>query len=150
NGREVDSPNYGHKLKWLGRLRQFLDDHCDPKAPLVLCGDFNIVPEDKDVYDPNRWREKNLCSTPEREALTNILNWGLRDSLRVYNQDAEVYSWWDYRQGMFGRNQGLRIDHLLVTRPVVSGLNAVEVHVDLRRLEKPSDHTPVVLDFEPL
>jgi exodeoxyribonuclease-3 len=144
NGREVGSKHYVRKLEWLERLRKFLDERFDPEEPVVMCGDYNIAPEDRDVYDPERWRGKNLCSEPERAAFRKLLDWGFTDALRLYTQEPEIYTWWDYRQGMFWRNQGLRIDHHLITAPLTLRLDGVEVRRELRKGEKPSDHVAVV------
>ena len=147
NGKEVGHEAYEAKLRWLDQLAAYVDDH-SPTEPLVVCGDFNIAPEAIDVYDPDRWEGKNLFSVPERERFRKLLDWGLTDALRAARPAEQVFSWWDYRRGQFWRNQGLRIDHLLVTRPLADRIERVEVVRDLRKGEKPSDHAPVMLELE--
>ena len=148
NGRSVDNPAYSYKLEWLDRLRGWLDGQAGPEEPIVLCGDFNIAPEDRDVHDPERWREKVLCSTAERERLASLLEWGLEDAYRLFNDSDGVFTWWDYRGGALQRNQGLRIDHHLISKPLTERATAVEIDLDERQEgpgDKPSDHAPVTL-----
>lgn len=147
NGRKVGDPAYDYKLYWLDRLRSWLDECASPEEPLVLCGDFNIAPEDRDVHDPEAWREKVLCSTPERERFRKLLDWGLTDAFRAFNEDAGryVHTWWDYRGRAFQRGLGLRIDHHLVTRPVLDRATGVLIDRDARKGQRPSDHAPVTL-----
>jgi exodeoxyribonuclease-3 len=144
NGESVESPKYAFKLAWLELLAAHVEALCDPSEKVVLTGDFNCTFDDRDVYDPERWRGKNLCSEPERAAFRKLLDWGFTDALRLYTQEPEIYTWWDYRQGMFWRNQGLRIDHHLITAPLTLRLDGVEVRRELRKGEKPSDHVAVV------
>ena len=144
HGQDVGSEASSYKLAWLGRLAEYLRPVA-ARGNLVVCGDFNIAPADIDVYDPAAWREKVLCSTPERQAFQALEALGLVDALRRVNPEPGVYTWWDYRQGMFRRNLGLRIDHFLVTPDVADRIQAVEVHTDVRRGEAPSDHAPVSL-----
>lgn len=147
NGSEVGSEKYRFKLEWLGRLRKFLDQICDPGQPMVLCGDFNVAPEDRDVHDPALWAGKVLCSQPERDALQHVRDWGLIDVFRQHHSDAGIYSWWDYRAGAFPRNHGLRIDHLWATTPLAA--KCVDAWIDKapRALPRASDHVPVVAEF---
>jgi exodeoxyribonuclease-3 len=147
NGSEVDSDKYRFKLEWLGRLRKWLDEECDAKKPLLICGDFNIAPEDRDVHDPDLWAGQVLCSEPEREALENIRSWGLIDLFRQHHEESGMFSWWDYRGGAFPRNHGLRIDHLWATAPLAK--KCVDAWIDRmpRAMEKPSDHVPVIAEF---
>jgi exodeoxyribonuclease-3 len=147
NGFEVGSDKYVFKLAWLSRLREFFDEDCDVKKPVVLCGDFNIAPEDRDVHDPALWEGKILCSDAERAALQNIHDWGLVDVFRKHHEEAGHFSWWDYRAGAFRRNHGLRIDHLWATEALAQ--MSVNAWIDKipRALEKPSDHAPVVAEF---
>ncbi len=148
NGSEVGSEKYQFKLNWLANLRKFLDEHCDPQQPLVLCGDFNIAPEDRDVHDPKLWAGQILCSDAERAALQVIENWGLVDVFRQHHEDEGVFSWWDYRGGGFPKNLGLRIDHLWATESLAELCAAVWIDKTPRALERPSDHAPVVAEFE--
>jgi exodeoxyribonuclease-3 len=148
NGSEVGSDKYQFKLAWLRRLRHYLDQECDPQQPLVLCGDFNIAPEERDVHDPALWEGKVLFSEPEREALKVIAQWGLIDVFRLHHEEPGVYSWWDYRASGFRRNHGLRIDHLWATAPLAQTCVAASIDIAPRKLERPSDHAPVVAEFE--
>ncbi|HKX32860.1 MAG TPA: exodeoxyribonuclease III [Blastocatellia bacterium] len=147
NGAEVGAEKYIFKLAWLGRLRKFFDQRCDARQPLVLCGDFNVAPEDRDVYDPVLWRGKILCSEPERSALDQVREWGLVDVFRKHHADSGKFSWWDYRAGAFKRNHGLRIDHLWATESLAR--TSADAWIDRipRALEKPSDHAPVMAEF---
>ena len=148
NGQAVDSEKYQYKLDWLARLRDFIEQQLQQYPQLVLLGDFNIAPDDRDVYDPEAWREKILCSTPERAALQALFDTGLQDSFRLTEQDEEQYSWWDYRMNGFKRNQGLRID-LILTSQVLSGPQTrCIIDKEPRGWERPSDHTPVMTTFE--
>lgn len=144
NGRSVDNPAYRYKLEWLERLRAWLDGR-DAAVPLVLCGDYNIAPDDRDVYDAEAWGEAVLCSPPERERLQALLDWGLEDAYRLIDETGVAFTWWDYRGGSLQRNQGLRIDHHLITQPLVERLSAVEIDLEERQAEKASDHAPVTL-----
>jgi len=147
NGGEVGSAKYAFKLEWLARLRQFLDSSFRPGSPLAVCGDYNVAPEDRDVWDPEQWRGQILCSDPERRALAHVQEWGLQDSLRLHRRESGIYTWWDYRGGAFHRGWGLRIDHILVSAPLATRCSGVEVDRDERKGEKPSDHAPVVATF---
>jgi exodeoxyribonuclease-3 len=147
NGSEVGSPQYAYKLEWLAAFRRFLDSRHDPSEPLIVLGDFNVAPEDRDVHDPAGWRGHILCSEPEREALRAIKDWGLTDLLRQHEVRGGLYSWWDYRAGSFRRNTGLRIDLILGTAPLVGRSTEVTIDREPRALEQPSDHAPVVARF---
>src|SRR5690606_17467362 len=114
---------------------------------LIVLGDFNIAPEDRDVYDPEAWRERILCSTPEREAFRALLDVGLIDVFRRFEQGEESYTWWDYRLNAFRRNMGLRIDHILVSASAAEDCLGCRIDVEPRKLERPSDHAPVVAEF---
>jgi exodeoxyribonuclease-3 len=147
NGAEVGSEKYAGKLVWLDRLRQKLEEEHRPSESLLLCGDFNIAPEDRDVHDPKRWRGKVLCSDPERERYRGLLEWGLVDALRARTEEAGIYTWWDYRLSAFPRNWGLRIDHFLLTPGLLPRVTDITVDREERGGEKPSDHAPLVLEF---
>ncbi len=145
NGESVDSPKYTYKLHWLSQLEGYVAASLARWPRLALLGDYNIAPEDRDVHDPEGWKEQVLCSTPERDAFKRLIGLGLTDSFRIFNDEDRQYSWWDYRAAMFRRNLGVRIDHILVSdalRP-----DALECVIDKvpRKWERPSDHTPVVL-----
>jgi len=152
NGQSIDSDKYALKLNWLEVFARWLHARHDPTQPLILAGDFNIAPSDRDVYDPTVWKGKLLCSEPERKWLCGLQQWGLADLLRVNEADKQVFSWWDYRYGAFARNLGLRIDLILATQPVASRCTSVVVDRDERKAKsgpgKPSDHAPVIATFE--
>lgn len=147
NGQSVGSDQYQFKLAWLARLRAFLDEHHDPQQPLVLCGDFNVAPEDRDVHNPRLWAGRVLCSEPERAALGNVYTWGFVDLFRQHIDEPSHFSWWDYRAGAFPRNQGLRIDHLWATAPLADRCTDVWIDKIPRARAKPSDHAPVIAEF---
>ena len=148
NGQEVGSPKFQYKLDWLDCLRTFLKTTYTPEDALVLCGDFNIAPEARDVYDPVALDGEVLFHPDERAAFTRLLEWGLGDTFRLHHDEPGLYSWWDYRGGAFRRNLGIRIDHILATPPLVRQCTAVTLERELRRLPKPSDHIPVVATFQ--
>ena len=148
NGSEVGSEKYDYKLHWLDRVTAWLETEIEQHENLVVVGDFNIAPDDRDVYDPEAWREKILCSSLEREALGRILELGLQDTFRLFEQEERVFSWWDYRMNMFRRKMGLRIDLVLASQPLASCCKASYVDIEPRRQERPSDHAPVVAEFQ--
>lgn len=144
NGSEVGSDKYYYKLNWYKRLRDFLENTFDPKKPLLICGDFNVAPDDRDVWDVKQWTGKLHFSEPEKEAHQNLVSWGLKDAMRLHHQEPGVYTWWDYRSLGFQRGLGLRIDHILVTDSLALRCKDVVVDRNERKGEKPSDHAPVV------
>lgn len=148
NGQTVESPKYAYKLRWLARLRAFLDRNCKADQPLVVAGDWNVAPEDRDVWDPAAWRGQVLFSEPEKAALREVAAFGLVDALREKSQEGGVFTWWDYRMGAFHRGFGLRIDHLLMTRPLAARLRTVVVERDERKGPEPSDHAPLVAELD--
>ena len=149
NGRAVGTPEYEQKLRWLDTLTAWLRTAHDPGEPLLVVGDFNVVPEDRDVHDPERWRGQNLCSEPERERIGALLDWGFVDLMRLHETGPGPFSWWDYREGVFHRGWGLRLDLALGTRPVAERCTEVCVDRDERKPTfgegKPSDHAPVIV-----
>ena len=145
NGRAVGNPAYDYKLEWLDHLRGWLGASCDPSQPAVLCGDYNIAPDDRDVHNPDAWRGKVLCSEPERDRLSALIDWGLTDAHRLFDDSAGVFTWWDYRGAGLARNHGLRIDHHLITQPLVERATAVEIDREERSGDHASDHAPVTL-----
>lgn len=147
NGSEVGADKYYYKLDWLEKLHAFFTTDCSVNEPLVLCGDFNIAPEDRDIHDPIMWYGKILCSPPERAALQKLADWGLHDTFRQHHAKAGLFSWWDYRGGGFRRNHGLRIDHLWATPGLASQCSACLIDLVPRKLERPSDHAPVIAEF---
>jgi len=149
NGREVGSPFYAGKLAWFARLRRWLDETQDPRAPLLIGGDFNVAPADLDVWDPAAAHGGTHVSEPERAAFRTLLDWGLQDAWRARNPALRRFTWWDYRAGNFQRDEGMRIDHLLATAPAAARVVAVEVDREARKGKPvPSDHAPLVLDLD--
>lgn len=144
NGQTVDSDKYQYKLQWLDALRTWLTQECQSHPDLALLGDYNIAPEDRDVYDPIAWEGQVLCSDAERAAFDRLLNLGLKDSFRLFEQAPKSFSWWDYRQMGFRLNKGLRIDHILLTVPLAARCTACVIDKIPRKWEQPSDHAPVV------
>ena len=147
NGQAIGSEKYAYKLDWLARVRDFLDAEMQRFPQMIVLGDFNIVPDDRDVYDPVAWHEQILCSTPERAALKSLFDLGLHDSFRLFESGAGHYSWWDYRQAGFRRNLGLRIDLILASDALRARCRSASIERTPRTWERPSDHTPVVLEL---
>jgi exodeoxyribonuclease-3 len=147
NGQAVGSSKYDYKLNWLSELQEYLDKSLSRSNSVLLCGDFNIAPEDIDVYDASSYGEQIMCSPVERSALVGFSNWGLQDAFRLHVKDGGHYSWWDYRQGAFRRNLGFRIDHIWVTAPLADRCLRSWIDTEPRRLERPSDHAPVLAEF---
>ena len=147
NGEAVGSEKFDYKLRWLAAVREWLREELAAHPDLVVLGDFNIAPDDRDVHDPKRWRGKILCSTPEREALQSLLGLGLHDSFRLFNDEAGHHSWWDYRLAAFQRGWGLRIDLVLVSDALKARCTAAGIDRDPRGWERPSDHTPVFVEI---
>ena len=147
NGQAVGTDKYEFKLKWLRRLREFLDDEFWADDDVLLCGDFNVAPEDRDTYDPRAWRGRILFSEPEKAALREVSEWGFTDAFRMHVSEGGFYSWWDYRQGSFRLNLGLRIDHVWISEPLAGRCRDCWIDKEPRGWERPSDHTPVVAEF---
>lgn len=147
NGSEVGSDKYQYKMRWLAAFYDWVKSELAAHAQLAVLGDYNIAPDDRDCYDPVSWAGQVLVSEPEREAFQYLLDLGLHDSFRLFNDEAKQYSWWDYRKGAFQRNQGLRIDHILISDALRA--RSINAFIDPapRHLERPSDHTPVVLEI---
>lgn len=148
NGQSVGSDKYAYKLDWLDALAAYIKEELKRYPRMVVMGDFNIAPDDRDVHDPDAWKDKVLCSEPERERLTKLLGLGLEDSFRLFDQPEGTFSWWDYRAAAFRRKLGLRIDLALVSTALVPDCTASDVDVEPRRLERPSDHAPVYVDLK--
>ena len=147
NGQEVGSDKYAYKLSWFAALTAWLGEELARWPRLALLGDFNVAPEDSDVHDPGAWRERILCSTPEREAFRALLGLGFADAFRLFEQPEKSYSWWDYRNMDFRRNRGLRIDHILLSPALAADCRSCVIDKAPRKLERPSDHAPVVADI---
>ncbi len=148
NGKAVDSPQFDYKLAWLAALREQLRAELQRHADLAVVGDFNIAPADSDVHDPEAWAGAIHCSDAEREALRALLDLGLEDTFRRFDQPPALYSWWDYRAAAFRRNRGLRIDLILASTQLTAHCRHATIDVEPRRNERPSDHAPVVADFD--
>ncbi|MGH9335502.1 MAG: exodeoxyribonuclease III, partial [Vicinamibacteria bacterium] len=149
NGRVVGSPFYYAKLAWFDRLARWLEEAVDPKDPLVLGGDFNVAPEDVDVWDPRACHGGTHVSTAERQAFARLCRWGLVDAYRLHHAEAGRYTWWDYRAGNFHKNFGMRIDHLLVTMPIRERTVWAEIDREARKGKPiPSDHAPLLFDID--
>jgi exodeoxyribonuclease-3 len=147
NGSEVGSEKYAYKLSWLDALHGFLEREMAEHEKLVVLGDFNIAPKDEDVYDAEKWGDGILCSPKERAALQKVLGLGLSDVFRNFEQPEKTFSWWDYRAAGFRRNAGLRIDLILTSDAMTAACKASYVDKEPRGWERPSDHTPVVAEF---
>jgi len=147
NGQAVGSDEYDRKLDWLARVRDWVAEDLEAHPDYIILGDFNIAPDDRDVYDPAAWEERILCSTPERLALQRLLDLGFVDTFRLFDQPEGVYSWWDYRNQAFRRNRGLRIDLILASESMARRCTASYVDKAPRGWERPSDHAPVVAEF---
>jgi exodeoxyribonuclease III len=146
NGRSIESEHYEAKLLWLKELRDHLAATASPSDPLAVCGDFNVAPEDRDVWDPAAVVGSTHVTEPERQALRDIEDWGLVDAFRrVYDGD-KLFSWWDYRAGNFHKHLGMRIDLIMLTKPLADGLTYALIDRNARKGKQPSDHAPVFVD----
>lgn len=148
NGSEVGSEKFDYKMYWLEQVTAWIAGEIQRHEKVIVLGDFNIAPDDRDVHDPDSWHEKILCSTPEREALKRMLDLGLSDTFRQFEQPEKSWSWWDYRMAAFRRNMGLRIDLVLASSALSKACSAAYIDKEPRRQERPSDHTPVIAEFE--
>jgi exodeoxyribonuclease III len=148
NGQQVDSPAYVYKLEFYARLRRYLDTRHKADEPLALCGDWNVAPEDIDVWDPAMWEGQTLFTPKEKAAWRELCAFGLTDTFRSLHPAEKKFSWWDYRMLAFPKNQGVRIDHVLATEPLVRRLAAADVDRDARKGKQPSDHAPVWAEFK--
>jgi len=144
NGQSVGSDKYAYKLRWLEHLTAWLDGELTRHEQLLLAGDFNIAPEPRDVHDPELWEGHVLFSEPERAAFRALLELGLKDGFRLFDQPERSYTWWDYRNLAFRRKMGLRIDHILLSAPLAARCIACTIDIEPRRREQPSDHAPVI------
>jgi exodeoxyribonuclease-3 len=149
NGRIVDSPFYEAKLAWFDRLARWLQETTDPGNPIVIGGDFNVAPEDIDVWDVRACHGGTHVSAREREALARVLDVGFVDAYRLHHPEPGRYTWWDYRAGNFHKNIGMRIDHLLVSKPLAPRVVWAEIDREARKGKPlPSDHAPLVIDID--
>jgi len=147
NGQEVGSEKYDWKLHWLDKVSDYIETQLREYEKLVVVGDFNIAPADEDTWAPEEWKDRILCSKPERAALQRLLDMGLIDTFRLFEQEPDTFSWWDYRAAGFRRNRGLRIDLVLASPEMRKVCTAGYIDKAPRRLERPSDHAPVVAEF---
>ncbi len=147
NGQSVGSDKYEYKLRWFAALADWLAGELAAGRPVAVLGDYNVAPEDRDVHDPEAWRGQVLVSEPEREALRRLFSLGFADAFRLFEQPDKSYSWWDYRMAAFRRNLGLRIDHVLLSPALAARCRSCSIDVEPRRLERPSDHAPVVCEL---
>lgn len=151
NGRSLDDDHYQYKLRWLDRLAADLGGSCQPGDDVVVCGDFNIAPEDRDVYDPAKFEGATHTSGGERDRLGALLDWGLVDVFREHHGDEGLFSWWDYRGGDFHKKKGMRIDLILGSRSIADASRVVVVDRNERKGPKddpPSDHAPVLMELD--
>ena len=148
NGRSLDDDHYQYKLAWLNRLLAHLRANESPDSPVVVTGDFNIAPDDRDVHDPTRFVGATHVSEPEREALRSLEQWGLVDVFRRHHDEGGLYSWWDYRSGDFHQGRGLRIDLIMATEVVAARSRWTIVDRNARKGQQPSDHAPVLVDID--
>jgi len=147
NGQSVGSDKYAYKLRWLQALAAHLRSELARYPRLAVVGDFNVAPTDADVHDPLAWEGQVLCSPAERAAFQALLDAGLKDAFALFPRPAQAYTWWDYRMGAFRRNLGLRIDHVLLSPPLSDKCSSFQIDTAPRKLERPSDHAPVIADL---
>jgi exodeoxyribonuclease III len=148
NGGEVGTDKWAYKLEWLRRLRAFLDRRVEKSDLVAVCGDMNVAPEARDVYDPPAWEQSVLFHPEARAALENVRAWGLVDAFRLHHQAPGFYTWWDYRMLAFPKNRGLRIDHVLLSEPLATKCTQALIARNERKGKQPSDHAPVVVDLD--
>jgi exodeoxyribonuclease-3 len=148
NGRSLDHEMYAYKLDWLARLRAHLDAVASPDDRVVVCGDWNIAPEDRDIWDPAAFIAATHVSPPERDALAELEAWGLEDTFRRVYSDSGLFSWWDYRAGDFHQGRGMRIDLVMASRPIADEVTFAVIDRNARKGSSPSDHAPVVVDVD--
>ena len=149
NGQSVGSDKYDYKMRWIEALIAWLRDELARHPQVVLAGDFNIAPEERDVHDPKAWEGQVLFSERERQAFRDLLALGLVDSFRLFDQPERSYTWWDYRMMAFRRKMGLRIDHVLLSAALAPRCTACTIDIEPRRREQPSDHAPVIVTLDP-
>lgn len=147
NGQSVGSDKYQYKLRWFEALATWLEAELATHPRLAVLGDFNVAPEDRDVHDPRAWEGQVLFSLPERAALKRLADLGLADAFRLFEQPEGSFTWWDYRMNAFRRKMGLRIDHVLLSPALAASCRSCTIDVEPRRLERPSDHAPVVCEL---
>ncbi len=146
NGRSVGSEHYAYKLSWLERLRSHLESTADPDTPVAVCGDFNVAPEDRDVWSPEAFVGSTHVTDAERTAVVRLMDWGLVDALRLRHQEDRLFTYWDYRAGDFHNHRGMRIDLILVSKPLAERVEYAVIDRSARKGKLPSDHAPVLVD----
>ena len=147
NGNPAPGPKYDYKLNWMNKLKNHLHDTLLNEEIFIVLGDFNVIPEDIDTYNPEDWKNDALFKIETRKAYREILSLGFTDSFRQFNQNAENYTFWDYQRGAWQRNKGIRIDHILVSPQAIDRTNNVYIDKSVRDKEKPSDHVPIIIDL---
>ena len=148
NGQSLDSDKYRYKLEWLAAVTAWLKQEIAMHPRLVVVGDFNVAPDDRDVHDPKAWEGQVLVSAPERAAFQNLIGVGMKDAFRLFEQPERSYSWWDYRMNAFRRKMGMRIDHILVSEALAKSCRSCSIDIEPRKSERPSDHTPVSAELD--
>lgn len=148
NGSAVGADKYYYKLDWLAKVETYIAEQIRQYPKMAIVGDFNIAPDNRDVHDPSEWEGCVLVSPAERQAFTNLLGLGFVDSFRMFEQEEKQFSWWDYRAAAFRRNRGLRIDHILLSLELAKQCKYAAIDKEPRKAERPSDHTPVYVEFE--
>ncbi len=148
NGSEPGSEKFEYKMEWLAKLNDYIRNSFDKDQKVLLCGDFNIAPEDRDVYDPEKTRGQILVSDDERGALQKIRDWGFVDAFRMHEEEAGHFTWWDYRQMAFRRKMGYRIDHIWISEGLKPSCKRSWIDVDPRKKDRPSDHTPILIELD--
>ena len=147
-GESIESGKFAYKLEWIRDLRAMLDRRYSPDDPVLLCGDFNVARDDKDVASPKKWAGTVICCDDVRAAMESVRQWGFTDVFRKHHPEGGIYSWWDYRGAVFQRDDGLRVDHIFATQPLAARCVSADVDRNERAGEKPSDHAPVIAVFE--
>lgn len=148
NGQDPESDKFIFKEEWYKALRELFDKRFNPHDKVLICGDFNIAPEDRDVHSPEKMLGRCGFHPLEHKWLKNFTDWGLKDAFRLHNDEEKIFSWWDYRQGAFAKNRGMRIDHIFVSKPLADVCVNTYIDDEPRKLEKPSDHAPVVTELD--
>ena len=149
NGQSVGTDKYAYKLRWMAALAAWLRGEVEAHPRLVVVGDYNVAPEDRDIHDPKVWEGQVMCSAPEREAFQAIASLGLTDAFRLFDQPEKSFTWWDYRMLGFQKGRGLRIDHILVSAAMKEACTACTIDRNERKKPQPSDHAPVLATFGP-
>jgi exodeoxyribonuclease-3 len=148
NGENLTSPKFEYKMKWMDAFRLWLKDELERYPKLAVVGDYNVAPEAQDVHDPALWENKIHFTEPERKQLHALFDIGLVDAFRLFDQPERSYTWWDYRMMAFRRKMGLRIDHILLSPELAKLCTSCTIDVEPRRLERPSDHAPVIAELK--